>query len=215
MSPIVIREQPKMSAVPKPRLLTEEEYLRIEREADRKSEFWRGEMFLMSGASRAHNLITCSLQSPIHGHLKNKDCEVYQADMRVRISSDLYTYPDVVVVCGKPKFLDDELDTLLNPLLLIEVLSESTREHDLFFKAQQYRRLPSLRELVLVDQKKPLLECYSRDRGTPWKISTIAGLDAVLSLASIGCKIPLAEAYAKVKFPRGWEKELAKAIQAS
>lgn len=215
MSASVFTSEKKMSAIPKPRLLTEEEYLLVERRAPRKSEFYRGEMFLMAGAKRAHNLITGNLYSAVHSHLKEKPCEAYQNDMRVRISSDLYTYPDVVAVCGEPKFLDDEFDTLLNPLLLIEVLSESTKGHDASFKVQEYRRLPALRELVLVDQEKPYIEKYVRDRGTPWKMSTITGLDATLTLKSVGCKISLAQVYAKVKFPRGWEKELAKATQSS
>ena len=214
MSPYLIREQPKMSAVPKPRLLTEEEYLLIERRAELKSEYFRGEMFQMAGAKRAHNLIAINLSASIHAHLRDKPCEVYQGDMRVKISSDFYTYPDVVTVCGEPKFLDGELDTLLNPLLLVEVLSKSTQGYDESFKAPEYRRLSSLRELVLVNQEMPYLEIYHRDRGTPWKMSTLTGLDATLSLKSIGCKIPFAEVYAKIKFPRGWEKALAAAIQS-
>ena len=213
MSPYVIREQPKMSAVPKPRLLTEEEYLLVERRAELRSEYYRGEMFQMSGAKRAHNLISTNVAAFIHAHLRDKPCEVYQGDMRVKISSDFYTYPDIVGVCGEPKFLDDELDTLLNPLLLIEVLSKSTQRYDESFKAPEYRRLSALKDLVLINQEMPYIEIYQRERGSPWK-STITGLDATLSLKSIGCKIPLAEVYAKVKFPRGWEKALAAAIQS-
>lgn len=214
MSAFLIREQPKMSAVPKPRLLTEEEYLLVERRAELKSEYYRGEMFQVAGAKRAHNLISMNLSSSVHAYLRNKPCEVYQGDMRVKISSDFYTYPGVVAICGEPKFLDDELDTLLNPLLLIEVLSKSTQSYDESFKAPEYRRLLSLKELALVNQEMPYIEIYQRERGTPWKMSTITGLDATLSLKSIGCKIPLGEAYAKVKFPRGWEKALATAIQS-
>lgn len=202
-----------MSAVSKPRLLTEAEYLLVERRAKLKSEYYRGEMFLMSGAKRAHNLITVNLSAELCRSLREKPCEVYSNDMRVKISSDLYTYPDVVTVCGEPKFLDDEFDTLLNPLLLIEVLSDSTQQHDASFKVQEYRRLPSLRDLVLVNQEIPYIEIYQRERGTPWKMSTVTGLDATLTLKSVGCKISLAEIYAKVKFPRGWEKALAAALQ--
>jgi Uma2 family endonuclease len=214
MSPFVIRELPKMSAVPKPRLLTEEEYLLVERRAELKSEYYRGEMFQMAGAKRAHNLITGNLVRVIGNEFQDKSCEVYSSDMRVKASSDFYTYPYVVAVCGGPRFLDDELDTLLNPLVIIEVLSESTQKYDESFKVPEYRRLPSLKELALVNQEMPYIEIYQRERGTPWKMSTITGLDATLSLKSIGCKIPLAEVYAKVKFPRGWEKALAVAIQS-
>ena len=214
MSPYLIREQPKMSALPKPRLLTEEEYLLVERRAEFKSEYYRGEMFQMSGAKRAHNLISMNIGAFVHSHLRQRPCEVYQGDMRVKASADFYTYPDVVGVCGEPKFLNDELDTLLNPLFLVEVLSKSTQRYDESFKVPEYRRLPSLRELVLVNQELPYIEIYQREPGTPWKMSTITGLDSTLPLKSISCKIPLAEVYFKVKFPRGWEKALAAAIQA-
>ncbi len=214
MSTFLIRELPKMSAVPKRRLFTEQEYLLIERRAEQKSEFYRGEMFQMAGATRAHILITATLSRLIGNQLEGKPCEVYPNEMRVQIPSGLYTYPDVAVVCGQPKFLDNVLDTLLNPLLLIEVLSESTQNYDESFKVPEYRRLPSLREIILVNQEMPLIEIYRRERGASWKISTITGLDATLTLKSIGCKIPLTEVYAKVKFPRGWEKALAATIQS-
>lgn len=213
MSLHAIREQPKMSAVPKRRLLTEQEYLLIERRAERKSEFYRGEMFQMAGAKRAHNQISINLSATIYAHLKSTPCEVYQGDMRVKISGNLYTYPDIVAFCGPPKLLDDVLDTLLNPLLIIEVLSESTQDYDESFKVPEYRRLSSLREFFLVNQEMPYVTIHRRERGASWKLSAVTGLDATLSLNSLDCKIPLAEVYARVRFPHGWEKKLAKAIQ--
>src|SRR5712691_6177164 len=117
-------------AVPKT-LMTEAEYLALERRSDEKHEFYQGEIFSMAGASREHNLIALNLGGELRQELKGRPCEAYVGDMRVRITrSGLYTYPDVVAICGEPEFLDAEVDTLLNPTVLIEVLSDSTEEYD-------------------------------------------------------------------------------------
>ena len=128
---------------------TPEEYLAMERKADVKSEYFNGFITAMSGASRKHNLVTANISAVIHGQLRDRPCEVYIGDMRVRVTpTGLFTYPDVVAVCGEPKFLDDEFDTLLNPTLIIEVLSPSTAEYDRQDKFEHYRSLDSLREYV-------------------------------------------------------------------
>ncbi len=151
-----------MSTAPK-RRLTEAEYLSIEREAETKSEFYDGEMFAMPGARRNHNLITGNIYREISEQLRKTRCEAYLADMRVKVAkTGLYTYPDVVVACGEPRFLDDEDDTLLNPTLLIEVLSDSTENYVRTLKSRLYRKLPSLRQYVIVEQSTPLVEVYSR-----------------------------------------------------
>ena len=119
-----------MSAVPKP-FLTPQEYLARERQAETKSEYLRGEVFAMSGASRGHNLIATNVAGELRQRLRERDCEVYQGDMRVKVSpTGLYTYPDVTVVCGEPEFEDADVDTLLNPKVLVEVLSPSTADYD-------------------------------------------------------------------------------------
>ena len=189
-----------MAAVPKVRL-TPAEYLDIERKAEFRSEYFAGEMFAMSGASREHNLIALNLGSALHDQLNDRTCEVYTADMRVRISSGLYTYPDVVVVCGSPKFDDDQVDTLLNPVVLIEVLSESTADYDRGTKFKHYRQIPSLREYVLVDQTTAQIEHFVRDDNGKWALTEIAGTEKSLSLDSIGCQVPLSEVYREVSFP--------------
>ena len=135
-----------MSAVPKP-YLTPQEYLARERRAETKSEYLRGGVFAMSGASRNHNLVATNVAAELRQQLRDRDCEVHQSDMRVKISSTgLYTYPDVTVVCGEPEFEDEEVDTLLNPKVIVEVLSPSTADYDRGGKFTHYRRLPSLRE---------------------------------------------------------------------
>ena len=122
--------------------------------------------------------------------------------MRVRVDRlGLYTYPDVVVVCGEPEFLDAEVDTLLNPVLLIEILSESTEDYDRGMKFKQYRQLASLKEYLVVSQTEPLIEQFVRRGDTYWELSEVRGLDQKLSLSSIGCELPFAEVFAKVSFP--------------
>src|SRR5437868_8492820 len=141
-----------MSSQPKT-LLTPEEYLAIERKAEYRSEYLNGEMFAMTGASRKHNLIALNIAGELRQQLKSKPCEAYVNDMRVRIpATDLYTYPDVTVVCGDPEFEDAFIDTLLNPTLLIEVLSESTESYDRGKKFGYYRTIQSLAEYLLVAQ---------------------------------------------------------------
>ncbi len=124
-----------------------EEYLRLERQSEYKSEYLNGEIFAMSGASRKHNLITGNIGSEFNQQLRGKPCEAYISDMRVKVTATgLYTYPDVIVVCGEPKFEDKYVDTLLNPTLLVEVLSPSTERYDRIAKSSYYRTLDSLAE---------------------------------------------------------------------
>ena len=119
-----------MTPNPIPAKISPEEFLVFERAADEKHEYRDGEIVSMSGARRSHNLIALNVGSRLHGTLKNKDCETYMSEMRVFIPPvRLYTYPDIVVVCGEPKFVDDEFDTLTNPILLIEIFSESTENY--------------------------------------------------------------------------------------
>lgn len=198
-----------MSVVAKSRL-TLAEYLAVERKAAYRSEFFAGEMFAMSDASREHNLISVNLSGALNGQLKDRPCEVYSNDMRVRVPSGLYTYPDVIVVCGSPKFEDDHVDTLLNPMVLIEVLSESTADYDRGTKFKHYRQIASLREYVLVDQSAAQIEHFVLGGDGKWSLSEITGLDQSLSLDSINCRIPLSEIYRKVQFATGDNNDLAR-----
>ena len=183
----------------KPRL-TPEDYLAIERSAEFKSEYFDGEIFAMAGASRAHNAIVLNVGSEIRQHLKNRSCKAYVNDMRVKVSpTGLYTYPDVVVVCGKEQFEDTHLDTLLNPTLIIEVLSDSTEAYDRGRKFEHYRHLDSLVEYVLIAQQRPHVESYRRQPDHQWLLTECSGLDATLRLQSIDCDLALAEIYAKVE----------------
>ena len=181
--------------------LSPEDYLAIERRAEFKSQYFDGEMFAMSGASEAHNLIVVNTLGEIRQHLKKRPCKVYANDMRVKVSpTGLYTYPDVVVVCGQARFEDTHLDTLLNPTLIIEVLSDSTEAYDRGRKFAQYRSLESLAEYVLIAQDRPQVECYQRQPDQHWVLTESHGLDSVVRLHAIDCELPLAEIYDKVDF---------------
>ncbi len=181
--------------------LTPEQYLASERKASVKSEYDNGFIHAMAGASRPHNLISSNLNREIGSQLKDRPCEVYISDMRVCVSqTGLYTYPDVVAVCGEPHFQDGEFDTLLNPTVIVEVLSRSTEADDRGNKFAHYRRLASLREYVLVAQDKVLVERYTR-QGDEWLLTDLRSLENVLRLGSIGCDMALREVYAKVQFP--------------
>lgn len=189
-----------MSAIPKTKL-TPEEYLEFERKSEIKHEYFGGEIFAMSGAKRNHNKITTNLSGLIWQHLKGKDCESYANDMRVFVpKTGLYTYPDLVVVCGEPKFQDDVFDTLLNPTLLIEVLSDSTESYDRGKKFQHYRSVESLREYVLVSQDEARIEKYVKQGDGFWVLSEASGLEAEIKFDSIDCVIALSEVYDKVNF---------------
>jgi Uma2 family endonuclease len=183
-------------------LLSPDEYLELERKAERKSEYFQGEMFFMSGASRWHGLIVTNLVRELSQQLKANTCEVHSNDLRLRVSaSGLYTYPDVMVVCGEPQFADNQKDTLLNPNLIVEVLSDSTRDYDRGRKFQHYRTLPSLREYLTVEQDAPHIEHWTRQPEDRWLLTEFSDLSQSIQLASLGCVLPLTEAYHKVVWP--------------
>ena len=180
---------------------TPQEYLALERKSETRNEYYNGEIFAMAGASREHNLIAGNLFRDIGNQLEDRPCETYMNDMRVWIeATGLYTYPDVVVVCGEPRFQDREVDTLLNPTVIVEVLSPSTEAYDRGDKFRHYRRIDSLREFVLISQDRMMVERYTR-QGKDWVLSDMTDPDQVLKLESIGCQIPLDRIYAKIKFP--------------
>jgi len=184
-----------------PSRYTPAEYLALEREAETKSDYVAGEIFSMAGASRRHNLITGNVARELGTQLRRRPCEVYTSDMRVRVpATDLYTYPDVVVVCEEPRFEDAELDVLLNPTLLAEVLSPSTADYDRGFKFDSYRTIESLREVLFIAQDSVHVVHYVRQDDGTWILTETRSPEEGLSLVSIGARLPLSEAYAKVRF---------------
>lgn len=182
--------------------VTPEEYLAAERRALDKHEYLDGEIWPMPGVSRAHSLIATNLIRRCADRLDGRPCEVHGSDLRVRVDRrGLYTYPDVSIVCGEARFADAEVDTLLNPTVLIEVLSDSTEAYDRGRKFQQYQRLDSLREYVLVAQDRIGVERFAR-RDDGWLVTGVLTEPGdVLRLESIDCAVPLAEIYARVELP--------------
>ena len=179
---------------------TVEEYLALERAAEVKSEYIGGQIVVMTGASRAHNLICLNLGGEVNRQLRGRPCESYVNDMRVKAAgADLYTYPDVIVVCGEPRFEDGHLDTLLNPTVIVEILSPSTEAYDRGEKFARYRHIDTLREYVLVSQDRPRIEHFLR-HDQVWEFSAVDGLDATVSFPSVDVSIPLRDIYDRVEF---------------
>jgi Uma2 family endonuclease len=191
-----------MSTQPKG-YLTPEEYLEIERKAEFKSEYFQGEMFAMSGARRAHLLIGHNTSGQLYQQLRNRPCETYSNDMRVCVKpSGLYTYPDIVIVCGEPQFLDSTFDTLLNPTVIIEVLSESTEDYDRGRKFKLYRGLETLSEYVMISSLRVSIESYVRQPGGVWTFIEATDLADSIRLTSVDCHLSLADVYEKVELPK-------------
>ena len=190
-----------MTAGPAQITYTPAEYLQLERAAETKSEYLYGQILAMSGASRAHNLITVNISGELRQQLRGRPCEVYAADMRVRVDrTGLYTYPDIALACGDIRFEDSHIDTLLNPVVLVEVLSPSTESYDRGEKFEHYKRLDSLQEYILIAQDKVRVERYVR-QGDQWVLSELSALDDVLHIDAIDCSVRLSDVYERVTLP--------------
>lgn len=180
-----------------PQRLSPDEYLERERAAEAKSEYIDGALRAMSGASPAHVLITANIVGMLYQQLRDRPCRVYGSDLKVRVGpARTYVYPDIVAVCDQPEFGDGG-DVLLNPALILEVLSPSTEAYDRGRKFRDYIRQASLREYVLVSQDSMTVERYSR-QGDLWVYTTVSGPDGVMELPSIGCQLALRDVYDKV-----------------
>jgi Uma2 family endonuclease len=189
-----------MSSNPVKRKWTIEEYLAYELETGVKHEFIDGEIYAMAGGSKKHSRIKWNLVKIIGNQLDNSsDCEGYNSDTKVKITDIRYVYPDMSVVCGEAVFADKDETILTNPTLVVEVLSPSTEKYDRGDKSKFYRSLPSIQAYLLLEQNQAFAELYTRD-GTSWKLQEYAGLEAVVPLDAIGCKLPLSEAYRDVEF---------------
>lgn len=176
-----------------------EEYLALERKAEFKSEYVDGVIYAMAGGSRSHHLLAGNMLTALNIELRHTSCEVYGSDLKVHApASGKFFYPDVTVGCGKLEFLDDKKDALLNPVLLIEVLSESTSAYDRGKKFQYYQEIESFREYLLVSQDEPIIERFVRQPGRDWLYTKFEGLDAAIELQTVGCRLELKDIYAKV-----------------
>lgn len=191
-----------MPAKPKRKYISPEEYLALERKAVVRHEYFDGEIYEMAGASEEHATISSNVNASLNFQLKKRPCKSYQSDLRVHIpATNLYTYPDIVVVCGKPQLLEDaHLDTLLNPTLIVEVLSPSTADYDKGARFDYYRTLESLREYVLVWQDKKRVARYAKQIDGSWLLRDSIGEEAEIVLDSIDCMLSIEDIYDKVDF---------------
>lgn len=186
-----------MASDPQQRL-TIEEYLAFERSSETRHDYFEGEIFDMAGTSRRHSLISGNIFREIGNQIRGRrTCEVHSESLRVRTPKDLFTYPDVVVVCGEPKFADSEFDTLLNPTVIVEVLSPSTAGYDRNTKSLAYRAIPSVTEYVLVAQERIFVEHLVR-QPEGWFLRELTSLEQILELRSIDCRLPLRDIYERV-----------------
>lgn len=193
-------------AVKKSELMTEDEYLAFERAALDKHEYVDGRIYAMAGATREHNLITGNVARRLGNQLEGNTCETYSNDMRVRIPRNgRYTYPDVVVVCGPPQFMDDEFDTLLNPVLIVEVLSLTTKKYDFIEKFSDYRSIDSFAEYLVIEQDSRSLNHYLK-RDDIWTIQEVGEL---VELVTIACLLTQDEIYERVTFDEEQQEHTA------
>lgn len=186
------------------------EYLTLERESEERHEYLDGQIFLMAGESEEHGIICVNLAGQLYNQLRGRPCQTFTKDMKVRSGpkaksrrsiKDFFPYPDLVVVCGERQYHDEHRDVLLNPTLIVEVLSPSTKDFDRGEKFERYRTwLPSLAEYVIVHQSQPRIEHHLRQSEEQWILTTIDGLHATVSLSSIGCELKLSDVYEDVRF---------------
>jgi len=182
--------------------ITVQEYLAMERVSEIKHEFYDGDIFDMTGGTPAHSLIASNIIREAGNALKSRPCVVFNSDLRVKVNpSGLYTYPDVTIVCGQQQFDDDERDTLVNPTVIVEVLSKSTAFYDRGAKSKQFRKIESLQALILVEQDSPVVEVYRRQPEGNWLLTEATDLSESIAIQPLGISIPLNEIYRNVTFP--------------
>ena len=187
-----------MTAVPEP-YITLQEYFLLEETGEIKHEYYDGAIFDMTGASVQHNLLVAAIIACLHPQLREKASSVFPSDLRVKVeATGLYTYPDVLVICGMPHTADGRGDTVTNPTVLIEVLSPSTEGYDRGGKFHHYRTIASLREYLLIAQESMHIEQYVRKKGNRWLLEEFTRADQVIRLASIDCTLALEMVYEKV-----------------
>ncbi len=180
--------------------LTPDQYLVQERLAEAKSEYIDGELLPMPGVSIEHDRIVRSILRSLENQLSAESCEPMTSDVRVQLSGSRYVYPDLTVVCGTPVFTDSEVDTLVNPTAIFEVLSNSTLNYDLGEKARLYRQRESLQSLCLVAQDHPWVEVWTREEGNSWRVREFTGLDTTAELPALSLNLSLSDIYRRIAF---------------
>lgn len=180
--------------------ISPEEYLAAEETSRDKHEYWFGETYMMAGTSINHNQIVNNTFKAFDRKLEGRPCRVFTSEIRLRSPKEaVYVYPDVMVICGEIEIDPRQHDTVMNPQVIVEVWSDSTRDYDRGEKFKMYRKIPSLREYVMIDQSSPYIEHYRRD-GHFWVLETIEEMEAILRLRSLDCEIDLKEIYRQVEW---------------
>jgi Uma2 family endonuclease len=181
--------------------VTADEYLEFDRSAEFKHEYVFGEIVPMASGTPNHSAIGSNINAALWNRLRGKPCRSFDSNLRLSLRrNSLYSYADVTVVCGQPEYLDDKLDTVTNPKLVAEVLSPSTRNYDLGDKTRAYWSVPSLTDLLLVEQDKVSIEYWSRVPGGEWIKKILSSVGDTLKIDSLGCELPAAEIYDRVEF---------------
>lgn len=189
-----------MTAVPK-KIITPIEYLEMERLSNEKHEYYAGEIYAMSGASLRHNIITSNIFGYLFSKLKGKKCRLFGSDLRIHIpKNSLYTYPDLSIICGKVETIDNQFDTAINPIVIIEILSSSTRNYDKGEKFTLYRDVETLMEYIVVDSEKISIEKHIRNEDGSWQFTEYKNLEQFISLDTVSVEIKLSEIYEDVEF---------------
>ncbi len=192
-----------MVAHKKLHVVAPKEYLEAERSAGVRSEYYDGEIVSMTGASRQHDRASGNIFASLHASLKGTRCEPFTSDMRVRApAGNRYYYPDISVACDGAEFEDAHVDTLINPTLIVEVLSESTEKADRGDKLINYQSIRSLESYLIVAQDSPLIQIYERQTDDSWRYSLHQGMEATIALSAIGAELRLTDVYARVEFPQ-------------
>ncbi len=180
-------------------LVSKEDYLRAERKADSRSEYHQGQIFAMAGASRNHNRIVTNVSTALDNQFKQRDCNNYSSNMRVSVrNGDSYVYPDAVVTCGEERFEDNKGDTLLNPIVIIEVLSSSTEAYDRGAKFLCYQAIDSLQIYVFISQQPHRVEVYEKQKDGHWAYISYHHLPESIELKAIKCRLESDDIYSKV-----------------
>lgn len=174
----------------------------MDRAAEFRREYIGGDMLLMAGNSREHVMIVTNLVREFSSALKGRPCDTYSTEMRTKSSDTAYAYPDVIIACGEPQFLDETFDTLTNPTVIFEVLSPSTRDYDRGEKFTNYKHLETLRHYVLVAQDRPFVELFTINSSGEWERLEVVGLDSTVYLPAVDCSVAMSDIYYRVRLPR-------------
>lgn len=188
-------------AQPQIKFISPKEYLTTEESAEYKSEYFHGEIFAMSGATFHHNLITSNVLAGLHTSLRDSDCFVFGSDMKIQVAESLhYTYPDVSIVCGDIEFVENRDDTIINPMVIIEVLSRSTGDYDRGAKFRAYRMMPSLIDYIMIDQYSFHTEYFFKNKAGQWALEESDNRDYTFMIQSVGVPLTMETIYRRVNF---------------